>query len=447
MSVREVEAGAEVGIEAGVNVDGEVATSQAAREGRRTGGSQWQTLSGQKKVLVLVHTEVYGRRLHDLLPLLESDLRIEVVFTVAPHAFNDGAARFLRTLGAPVLPWQEAVRTEFDLVLAAGSRGMEQVRGPVIRISHGAGHMSLERTWSDVTESTETSDGRNATSGFRGPAGITGPGYLTWNGVVVPRAVALPHQDDLVALERWCPQALPMAHVVGDPSYDRITASLPLRERYRAALGLRPDEHLVLATSTWGRRSSFGQLESLLPRLLTELPGRRYRTALLVHPNVWSRHGHWQIRAWLADCRRAGVIVLPPTVDWRAPLVAADAVIGDYGSVTLYSTLTDAPILLARYPHRDANPVSPGVAMALATPALSPSRRLDEQLDYAASQYPREEYARIGARLSSEPGGFNRNMRRLMYRLLGLGQPAYLPVTEPVPLPPPLDDIERQDAA
>ncbi|MEU0696862.1 hypothetical protein ABZ349_23210 [Streptomyces niveus] len=420
-----------------------VASRGATEEIREVSGGQWVTLPGQKRVLVLVHTEVYGRRLHDLLPLLEADLRIEVVFTVAPHAFNDGAARFLRGLGATVLPWQEAVRTEFDLVLAAGSQGMEQVRGPLIRISHGAGHMSLRRVASD----SDSSSGRSATGVVRGPAGVTGPGYLTWNGAVVPRAVALAHHDDLAALRRWCPEALPVAQVVGDPGYDRIAASLPLRERYRAALGLRTDEHLVLATSTWGRRSAFNQLESLLPRLLTELPGRRFRTALLVHPNVWSRHGGWQIRSWLADCRRAGVIVLPPTVDWRAPLIAADSVIGDYGSVTLYATMTSAPILLTRYPHRDANPVSPGVAMALATPALSPSRRLDEQLDYAASQYPREEYARIGARLSSEPGGFNRNMRRLMYRLLGLGQPAYMPSTDPVPLPPALHDIERQGAA
>lgn len=90
-------------------------------ERRRTteesGDGQWSTLSGRKKVLVLVHTEVYGKRLQDVLPLLESDLRVEVVFTIAPHAFNEGAARFLRDLGATVLPWQEAVRTEFDLAL------------------------------------------------------------------------------------------------------------------------------------------------------------------------------------------------------------------------------------------------------------------------------------------------------------------------------------------
>ncbi|KIF79542.1 hypothetical protein QR77_37645 [Streptomyces sp. 150FB] len=390
-------------------------------------------MPGRKRILVLAQTEVYARRLWDLLPLLESDLRIEVAFTVPPHAFNEGAARFLRGLGATVLPWDEAVRTPFDLALAAGSQGMEQVRAPLVRISHGGGHLSLAR----VPEGLE---GQAGAQTVREPGGITGRAHLTWNGVVVPRAVALPHSDDLDALARWCPEALPVAEVVGDPCYDRIAASLPYRERYRAALGLRLDEHLTLVTSTWGRKSAFNRLDALLPRLLTELPARRFRIALLVHPNVWSLHGHYQVRAWLADCRRAGVIVLPPDVDWRAPLVAADSVIGDYGSVTLYASMTGAPVLLTRYPHQDANPVSPGVAMALATPALSPGRPLAEQLDYAAAEYPAREYARIAARISSEPGRFNANMRRLMYRLLGLGQPAYAPVTEPVPLPAALSD-------
>lgn len=386
------------------------------------GADPWRTLPERKKVLMLVHTEVYGRRLQDLLPLLESDLRVEVAFTVAPHAFNGGVAAYLAGLGATVLPWEEAVRTEFDLALAAGSQGMERVKAPVVRISHGAGHMSLARV----------PDGRVDRGQVREPGGITGRGFLTWQGEVVPRAVALPHRDDLVALERWCPEALPVAEVVGDPTYDRIAASLPYRERYRAALGLGWDDHLVLVTMTWGRRSSFGRLDALLPRLLAELPARRYRTALLVHPNVYAKHGALQVRSWLADCRRTGIIVLPPDADWRAGLVAADSVIGDYGSVTLYATMTGAPILLARYPYQDANPVSPGVDMALAAPALSPTRPLADQLAYAAAEYPRREYARIARRISSEPGRFNRNMRHLMYRVLGLGQPAYPPVTEPV---------------
>lgn len=385
---------------------------------------QWRTLPVRKRVLVLVHTEVYGRRLQDLLPLLESDLRIEVVFTIAPHAFNGGVAQFLQGLGATVLPWSEAIRTTFDLALAAGSQGMEQVRAPLVRISHGGGHMSLAR---------RPAGGAAEHSGPREPGGITGRDHLTWEGVVVPRAVALAHRDDLRALEQWCPEALPVAEVVGDPTYDRVAASLPFRERYRAELGLGPDQHMVLMTSTWGDRSAFNRLDALVPRLLAELPAHRYRTVMLVHPNVWSLHGHWQVRAWLADCRRAGVTLLPPEADWRGPLIAADSVVSDFGSVGLYATMTGAPILLSRFPHRDANPLSPGMALALAAPSLSPTRPLADQLAYAAAEYPRREYARIARRISSEPGRFNRNMRRLMYRLLGLGQPAYPPATEPVP--------------
>ncbi|WP_030672291.1 hypothetical protein [Streptomyces rimosus] len=402
-------------------------TGPAPQGAVRRDPDQWPTVSGTKRVLVIVHTEVYGRRLLDLLPLLECDLRVEVTFTVPPHAFDAGARRLLRALGATVVPWETAVRTGFDLALAAGSQGIEQVRAPLIRISHGAGHLSLARVADGVRP------------GSRGPGGITGRRYLMWGGRVVPRAVALAHRDDLAELARWCPEALPAAEVVGDPCHDRIRASLPLRRRYRTALGLRRGRKLVLVTSTWGRRSAFNRLDALLPRLLAELPRDTYRTALLVHPNVWSRYGHWQLRAWLAGCRRAGLHVLPPDADWRPPLIAADWIIGDYGSVTLYGAMSGAPILLSRFPHEDADPASPGVELALTAPALSPAHPLEAQLRYAAEEYRAEDYARIAARITSEPGHCHRNFRRLMYRVLGLGQPACPPVTPPLPMPAPLD--------
>ncbi|NUS12820.1 MAG: hypothetical protein HOY69_15695 [Streptomyces sp.] len=382
---------------------------------------QWRTLTGRKRVLVLAHTEVYGRRLQDLLALMESDLRVEVTFTVPPHAFNGGVGRFLGGIGAEVMPWAEAVRTEFDLALAAGSKGMEQVRAPVVRVSHGGGHLSLTRAVRGGTTPRE-------------PAGITGRGHLMWEGAVVPRAVALPHRDDLRALRRWCPEALPVAEVVGDPTYDRIAASLPFREEYRAAIGVEPGQRLVLATTTWGQRSQFNHLDGLLPRLLTELPRKHFRTMLLIHPNVLAFHGRYQVRSWLADCRRAGVLVISPEADWRALLVAADHVVGDFSSVSLYATMTGATVLLARYPYADANPASPGVDLALAAPALSPTRPLADQLAYAAAEYPGGQYRRIARRISSEPGRFGLRMRALLYRLLGLGQPAYPPPTEPVAL-------------
>ncbi|MFB7912793.1 hypothetical protein [Streptomyces sp. NPDC056061] len=395
---------------------------------------QWLTLPGCRKVLMVVHTEVYGQRLRDLLPLLAGDLRVQVAFTIAPHAFNDGAARSLPDLGATLVPWEEAVRTPFDLAVAAGSQGVEQLRAPLLRMPHGIGHMKLSRT-------------ADAHRGAPRTVGGLGASYLMWDGRVVPRAYALSHREDLVALERWCPQALPIAEVVGDASHDRITACLPSRDHYRAALGLRPGQKLVLVSSTWGLGSSFNRLEALLPRLLTELPGDEFRIALLVHPNVWSGHGRWQVRAWLDAFRRRGVAVIPPEDDWRPTLIAADFLIGDHGSVTLYGTLAGLPILLARFPEADVNPMSPGAELARIAPMLSPAHPLTEQLAYAAAEYAVEEHRRVAARISSEPGRFNQRMRRLLYRMLGLGQPAHAPVTDPLPLPAPLHWRTGSDGA
>ncbi|MFD9909611.1 hypothetical protein [Streptomyces sp. NPDC059063] len=386
--------------------------------------AQWLTLPGCKRVLVVVHTEVYGNRLADVLPLLESDLRVQVDFTVAPHAFNSGATRSLRALGCTVLPWQEALRGSFDLVLAAGSQGVDRLRGPLVRLPHGAGHMKLSRLQDDREP------------GAPRTVGGLGPQYLMRDGKVVPTALALAHRDDLGTLERHCPQALPVAEVVGDAAYDRIVASLPLRRRYRAALGLQRGRKLLLVSSTWGPGSAFNRFDALLPRLLTELPREEYLVAVLVHPNVWAGHGDWQVRSWLAAARRHGILVLPPEADWRAPLIAADWVIGDHGSVTLYATLTRAALLLARFPEADVNPESPGAELARTAPALSFARPLPEQLAYARAEYPAREYARIGRRISSEPGRFGRNVRRLMYRVLGLGEPAYEPSLPPLPVPP-----------
>ncbi|MFI5468844.1 hypothetical protein ACIA6D_01300 [Streptomyces cacaoi] len=381
---------------------------------------EWLTLLERKLVLVVVHTLTYGKRLVEVLSLLEADFRVQVVFTAPPHVFGDEVPRFLEGLGGAVLPWDEAVRMRFDLALAAGPRGVEKISGPVIAMSHGAGYLK-----------------RLVSVEQPGVAGLRRADLVP--GGRLPAAVAVPHHAELADLERHCPEVLPLTHVVGDPAHDRIAASLSLRARYRRALGLADGEKLVVVVSTWGALSSFGRFEALLPRLIAELPAGRFRSVILVHPNVWSGHGSWQVRSWLARCAEPGIALVPPEADWRSVLIAADWIIGDHGSVTLYGTLTDAPILLAGSPDREINPASPAATLAVTAPALSPAHPLVGQLQYTAAEYRREEYAAIASRITSEPGRFNRNMRRLMYRLLGLGQPAHEPVTVPLPEPPPLD--------
>jgi hypothetical protein len=383
---------------------------------------QWLTLTGRKKILVVVPTVAFGKRLREVLPLLAEDFRVQVVCSVPPHEFGHGVARFLERLGSVVVPWDDAVRMRFDLALAAGPRGLEQLDAPVITMPHGANYLK-----------------RLVGAPDPHVLGLARQDVVP-GGERLPAAVVVPHRDELDALGRSCPEALPVACVAGDPVHDRIMASLPLRDRYREALGLREGQKLVAVVSTWGQRSSFGsRIEGLLPRLLAELPREEYRVVALVHPNVWSGHGPWQVRAWLGSGGPQAIAATPPEADWRPVLTAADWIIGDHGSVTLYGTLTGAPILLACSPEQEINPASPAAALAMTAPALSPARPLVDQLRYAAAEYRREEYAPIAARITSEPGRFNVNMRRLMYRVLGLGQPAHTPLTRPLPVPPPLD--------
>ncbi len=395
------------------------ASTPALQRPPTTGARHRLTMPVRKKVLAVVHNVIYLQRLLEVLSLLEADFRIQVVFTVPPHTFGAEVPSLLARLGSAFLPWESARRTTFDLALAAGPQGVEDLQAPLVALSHGGAY--LKRI-----------------TGL-GPAEDGIPGLrrrdVMPDGATLPAALVLPHADEMRTLERSCPEALPVARVVGDPMYDRIAASLRYRADYRRALGLGDGQKLVLSVSTWGPNSSFGKIETLLPRLSAELPADRFRAALLVHPNVWAGHGTWQMRSWLAQCVRRGIWVVPPEADWRSMLIAGDFIIGDHGSVTLYGTMTGAPILLAASPEQEINPDSPGAALATTALALSPTHPLHVQLEYAAAEYREARYAAIAARISSEPGRFNRRMRSLLYELLGLGQPAYEPVTAPLPLP------------
>ncbi|MGW5350248.1 hypothetical protein ACWERV_06945 [Streptomyces sp. NPDC004031] len=366
----------------------------------------------------MTQTVTYAKRLMDVLSLIDGDFRVQAVFTAPPHVFGDEVPAFLARMGCAVIPWEEALQMDFDLALAAGRIGVEGIRAPLVTMPHGAAYLKRVLGTSDP-----------GVAGLR-RVDLTAAGKL-------PAAVVLPHRADLRDLRRQCPEALPLARVVGDPVHDRIVASLPLRRRFRRALGLTGGRKLVVAASTWGPWSSFSRFEALLPRLLGELPRESHRVAILVHPNVYSGHGAYQVRSWMASCRRAGIALVPPDADWRSVLVAADCIIGDHGSVTLYGTLTKAALLLAGPTAEETNPASPAAALARTVPTLSPSHPLVDQLAYAAAERRDTERAAVAARITSEPGRFVRNMRTLLYRQLGLGEPAYAAVTEPLPVPPP----------
>ena len=174
---------------------------------------RWITRTGCKTVLVAVHTVTTGQRLADIVRLVESDLRIQVVFTAAPDVFSNGVSDLLRDLGGVVISWDQATRIPFDLALAAAYGSVHQLHAPLIVIPHGAGYnkLAVRRHYGGAAAS-------------RGVYGLD-PQSIVHGGTVVPTAIVLSHEADLTLLGRQCPEALPVAVIAGDPLYDRILAS------------------------------------------------------------------------------------------------------------------------------------------------------------------------------------------------------------------------------
>jgi hypothetical protein len=141
------------------------------------------------------------------------------------------------------------------------------------------------------------------------------------------------------------------------------------------------------------------------------------------------------VRSWLADCLRRGLSLVPPEADWRAVLAAADFVIGDHGSLSTYGAVTGVPVLLGGFPGSDVNPESAQALLGAAAPRITSRGSLRRQLLRAAEDFTPGRYRAVVERITSEPGRFDRNMQRLIYRLLRLRRPATVPYPRPVPAP------------
>jgi hypothetical protein len=363
---------------------------------------------GCRTVLVMVPTVAAGHRLLDLIGLLEGDHRVRVLFTVPTTIERrPGPEDFVHAQHGMLLPWSQATRQTFDLVLSASHQEINRVHGKLLLVSHGAG--SVRHEAGDATTGLDRE-------------------LLTNRGRVIPDMIALRHDSELGMLRRHCPEALAVATVTGDICLDRMQASVPYRQRYRQALGVGDDQTLVTVSSTWSPDSTFGQQPGLYARLLTELPPDRYRVAAVLHRRTWAAHGRWQVRAWLADCIRSGLLVIPPDDGWQAATVAADHVLGDHGSTTMYAAALGRPVTLATFPDRTIRPGSLAHHLALIATRLDHEQPTQPQL--AAARPVPEALAEL---LTSRRGVAATLLRKGMYRLLDLPEPRTRPVARPFP--------------
>jgi hypothetical protein len=314
---------------------------------------EWRTRTCKTVLAIAPHLQAGTRLAFDVLPHLESDPRIQVVWSTPDTGYRWGDFdRFVRDLRGLVVPWHQAIDTRYDLVLAACFWGLAETTGHKVLLPHGISGV------------------RSRIGPHPGPVPHDmHPGQLMRDGKVVPSALVVPHESELAVIRETCPETLPRVVVAGDPCFDRMLVSRHLRRRFRRALGVRRGQKLVVVTTTWSPHSLFGNDGWIFTRLTEALPPKKYRVVAVVHPFTWYYHSRRTLLAWLTRARAAGLVVLPPEEGWRAALIAADIVVGDHGSVTQYAAALGIPVLLNSRSLVDVRPDSTAAATAeLATP-------------------------------------------------------------------------------
>jgi hypothetical protein len=429
----------------------------------------WRTARTSLRVLLVIHSAAAAIRLADLAPIFR-DQRLQLFCTQTRDSmFPEGIGSFIQALGFHFLEWEQAVELEFNAVICASlGDNLQEITSPILRIPHGNGYNKL---WPGAGSREPGAGSREPGAGSREPgagsrepgAGSLAPGAgsrepgagsrepgagsrepgaafglseetLMHDGRLVPAAIGLSHAEQFARLADGCPDAVPRAFIAGDPCYDRIAASLPRRLHYRRAFHLGPGQRLITVASTWREDSLFGTDPLLVSRMLSELPYDEYRIALVLHPNVWASHSSFQIRAWLAEALRAGLILLPPEEGWRAAVIAADWVVSDHGSVSIYAAAAGRPVLLEKSGREMIDPRS-GLGRLLAVaPALDPHAPVEPQLRMAEELRERT-HAVAADWVSSAPGRSLRLIRDELYRVMNAappdGEPAVLAVGSP----------------
>ncbi|NSC24198.1 translation initiation factor 2 [Streptomyces albus subsp. chlorinus] len=387
-----------------------------------------------RDVLFVVRTATTLHRLLDAAPALAGDRRIRPYVTLVPGSeFSADALAALEELRALQLPWEEATRRSFALVLAASARGaLHLLRGPLTLLPHGAGYGKRVPAPDGSTEAVE-----DAANGLH-------PGQLLRpDGTPLARLHALAHPSQYDRLVAHSPAVAAPAAVVGDPTLDRLLESLPRRRRYRRALGT-GRRALVVTVSTWGAESLLERRPGLPLRLATELPYDAYQTALVLHPNEHVSKGRFGLSQDLTPERRAGVLLPRPYEEWAAVLVAADCVISDHGSTALYAAALGLPVLNAYDGGRELLPGTPVSRLLAAAPRLAEHLPYGPQLRAAMDGHRPESVREAAGEAFARCGNALTELRERLYTLLGLSPP---PVpAEPDPLPVPLQVAKRSPA-
>ncbi|NUT97020.1 MAG: hypothetical protein HOY78_33865 [Saccharothrix sp.] len=377
-----------------------------------------ETLATERRVLLVIRNPTSLYRLLQMVDGLFAGQRTALKFTIDKGSeYARELRKYLDLAGCDVLSWRTATTTKFHAIIAAhAGSALHELQGPIFTVAHGAGYPRI------VPETTGSQSS---------PTGVA-RSQLVHDGEVIPTVIGLSHPEQYALVERTCPEARDRCVVIGDPVADQLRASSALRERYREALHVRPDERLVLVTSTWGPNSTLAVDPDLPQRLLAELPLGRYRLALVQHWNISQAHSRYEVAQQFRDGTRCGLITIPPHRSWQAALLAADLVIGDHGSVTFYGVALGKPLLLASDGGCEVDPASANAEVWRKARSLDLDAPLRPQVESALEDGGDPALRAITDRVLGRPGEAKALVHRVLCELMGV----------PVPTTPPVEPVE-----
>lgn len=384
--------------------------------------SKWATFPDQCVVLAIVRTLTSAIVLLDTLKLFRGNSDVQVRFALdSETAFNAGVEELLAEIVPGQLTALQDVGSQQPCLVLTASENVDlsPFTCPIVLVQHGIGFNKY------------VPDSR---TGALRLSGIPRPEFTEWPNLST--LLGHPAQRDQLLAAGFHTLAK-TSEVVGDPAHDAMRASGHLRDRYRAALGVGEGQTLVTITSTWGQESLIGRHQRLPRSLLAELPHDTHRVALVLHPNSWSWHSPWHLHTTFADELEAGLLLIPPERGWGATMVAADVVIGDHGSVTLYAAAIRRPVLLASDGGADGVADTTAEELRSLAPRLAVDAPLAPQIHHAIVDHRSDDYDVLAAHTFAHVDGAHTRLRDILYQRLGRRPPAPHPWRPALPPPEP----------
>jgi hypothetical protein len=163
-----------------------------------------------------------------------------------------------------------------------------------------------------------------------------------------------------------------------------------------------------------------------------------YRVAQLLHPNIWQEESAYGIRLSLRDELDSRLLLIPDQTCWEAVVLAADVIIGDHGSASVYGAALDTPFLLGADGRAELTSWSPTAELCATAVRLDPAAPLEPQLDRAITHHDPAVLRPALSRMFANDGEARDTVCDTIYEVMGRRRPGTKPRQRPLDLPRPL---------